>query len=76
VVSIANTTFNGTLNVGALCTVDTLSVNTLATINSLNVLGLQKSKETADTPPIYLEPSNYTHFPTECSIQLYRTPPS
>jgi hypothetical protein len=49
VVSSANTTFNGTLNVASLCTVDTLTVNTLATIPTLNVLGLQKSKQTADT---------------------------
>jgi hypothetical protein len=49
VVSSANTFFNGTLNVGALCTVNNIKVNTLATIESLNVLGLQKSKQTTDT---------------------------
>jgi hypothetical protein len=48
VASSANTTFNGTLNVAGLCTVNTISANTLATLNSLNVLGLQKSKQTAD----------------------------
>jgi hypothetical protein len=39
VVSTANTTFNGTVDIGALCTVDNINVNILATVNNLTSTG-------------------------------------
>jgi hypothetical protein len=39
VVSSANTTFNGTVDIGALCTVDNINVNTLATVKNLTSTG-------------------------------------
>jgi hypothetical protein len=39
VVSSANTTFNGTVNVASLLTVDDIKINTLATVNNLTSTG-------------------------------------
>jgi hypothetical protein len=49
VVSSANTTFNGSLNVASLTSLATLDVSSLATMNDVTISGLLEAKQSSDS---------------------------
>jgi hypothetical protein len=49
VVSSASTTFNGTVDIGALCTVDNINVSALANVKDITATGLLQCRQSSDT---------------------------
>jgi hypothetical protein len=69
--SSANTTFSGTVDIGALCTVGNIKINNIATIKDITVsnlgtfkdivaIGVLKSTQTSDTAEVFRADQTYS----------------